>query len=125
MMADNQPTSIALELDTNVFRLSAVKKAAYKFGDRCYVEIETRPQGRVRVTLRPKVDDSPEILEGSFRNEVLDQELRELIQDETTGVRNLLLAQAFSATSLTEPHGDSSDFADDPLGIRGSQHVEN
>jgi len=35
-----------------------------------------------------------------FCNEVLDQELRERVVREMTGIRNLLLAQAFSKTAL-------------------------
>ena len=41
-------------------------------------------------------------LEGEFRNELLDQDLRETIAEETERVRNLLLAQAFSGLSLTD-----------------------
>jgi hypothetical protein len=60
-------------------------------------------------------------LEGEFRNELLDQDLRETIAEETGRVRNLLLAQAFSGLSLTDADADAADFRDDPLGIGRSQ----
>ena len=110
---------IVLDFDPAVFRPEAVKKAAYKFTDRCHVQIEVASAGALRVTLRAKrVLDDPEFLAGEFRNEVLDQDLRETIAAETVGVRNLLLAQAFSATSLVDPAGDTGDLETDPLGVR-------
>ena len=110
---------VHLTFDPAVYRLSAVKKAAYAFTDRCHVEIATaHDPAAVAVTLRPRrALDDPAYLVGEFRNEVLDQELREQVAQETEGVRNLLLAQAFSATNLVEPLADTADPALDPLGI--------
>jgi His-Xaa-Ser system protein HxsD len=109
------------EFDAAVYRLTAIKKAAYRFGDRCHVEIETAPGGRIRVTLRAKQSpDDPQCLLGEFRNEVLDQDLREIVAEETEAVRNLLLAQAFSPTSLLDPQGETGDYNEDPLGVRPS-----
>ena len=115
------PSAIEIVIDTGIFRLAAVKKAAYRFGDRCHVAMDSADQSGVVVRLTPKNGAiSAAALEGEFRNEVLDQELREVVADETLPVRNLLLAQAFSATSLLDPAGESGDYHDDPLGIRSS-----
>lgn len=58
----------------------------------------------VGVRLRSKVagrDESAVV--GRFLNELLDQTLREQVQEQTEGVRNLLLAHALSdANLLTE-----------------------
>lgn len=113
---------IALNFDAAVYRLTAVKKAAYKFGDRCLVEIEATPDQSIRVRIGPKGSAQlPEGLVAEFRNEVLDQDLRETIAEETGDVRNLLLAQAFSAVSLTDRVGETANATDDPIGIRQSQ----
>jgi His-Xaa-Ser system protein HxsD len=42
-------------------------------------------------------------LVADFRNEVLDQVLRERIRAETSDIRNLVLALAFSRTGLADP----------------------
>jgi His-Xaa-Ser system protein HxsD len=112
--------AVCIELDTALYRSSAIKKAAYKFGDRCHVLIEPVDGGtRVKVSLRPKrLLDSPQYLLGEFQNEVLDQELREVVAAETEGVRNVIIAAAFSATNLLDPQGEQADFHDDPLRIR-------
>jgi His-Xaa-Ser system protein HxsD len=109
---------IVVELDTRVYRLGAIKKAAYRFGDRCHVRVEPVPGGTgVRVVLRAKrVLDNPAFLAGEFQNDVLDQDLREMVAEETEAVRNLILAHAFSATSLLDADGDAADYHGDPLG---------
>lgn len=113
---------VIIVIDPRIYRLSAVKKAAYRLGNRSFAEIDVLSDGTIRVRLTAKSDkESLETLEGDFRNELLDQDLRESIADETQGVRNLLLAQAFSALSLTDPVADSADYRDDPLGIAPSQ----
>ncbi len=80
MSADRRTATV--ELDPSVYRLEAIKKAAYKFGDRCFVQIDTDANGRVAVTLKAKrvLMDDVEQLAGEFRNEVLDQELREVVE---------------------------------------------
>src|SRR4051794_30245879 len=103
-----------LTIDLKIYRLEAVKKAAYKFGDKAHITLETAENHGVRVTLRAKrVLDNPAYLAGEFQNEVLDQELREVVAAETKPIRDLLLAQAFSATNLVHPDLDHADYRND------------
>lgn len=93
--------SVQLEFDESIYRLSAVKKAAYQLSDRCHAHIDRGTEGRLVVALQSKAASySADTLRGDFANAVLDYELREQIAEETIGIRNLLLAQAFSAVSL-------------------------
>jgi len=87
-------SSLVIDVDTSLFCLSAIKKAAYKFGDRCHIQLGASEGGRISVTLKPKrASDNLEFLAGEFHNEVLDQDLREIVAQETEGIRNLLLAR--------------------------------
>jgi His-Xaa-Ser system protein HxsD len=114
------PSETVIDLDATVYRLSAIKKAAYKFGDKCHVRVSTAESSHIRVELKAKNTNEDMVrLSGDFCNEVLDQELREVVAEETATMRNLLLAQAFSATSLIDALGDEGSFRTDPLGIRG------
>ena len=106
------------EFDQKLFRLSAIKKAAYRFTDGFSVHIEQVDASKIRVSLIPKSGvTSPRLTADSFENEVLDQELRETVEEETKGVRDLLLAQAFSGIQLVDPVGENADYRDDPLHI--------
>jgi His-Xaa-Ser system protein HxsD len=111
---------ITVAIDPKVYRLTAVKKAAYRLGDRCFAKIDLLPDGGILVHLTGKLDQEPAgAMEGDFLNELLDQDLRESIAEETERVRNLLLAQAFSG--LTTTVEDVADYREDPLGIGRSQ----
>jgi len=111
-------SQISLVLDSRVYRLNAVKKAAYRLGGRATSQITVLPQGGIQVILTPLRGLSEDAnLEAEFREEVLDQELREQIGEETAQLRNILLAQAFSGLSLTDQVGEDANFEDDPLHI--------
>jgi His-Xaa-Ser system protein HxsD len=85
--------------------VDAVQRAAYRFSDRLSCEITTTDDA-IEVgasVLEDQVDADG--LMAEFRSEVLDQVLRERIRAETSDVRNLILAVAFSRTGLTEADG--------------------
>jgi His-Xaa-Ser system protein HxsD len=86
--------------DTSGYSMDAIQRAAYKFCDRFALEITSDGQ-----VLRCKLDFAPEVTDQSsvvrsFKTEVLDQVLRERIRTETEGVRNVILAVAFSNARL-------------------------
>jgi His-Xaa-Ser system protein HxsD len=116
---------INITVDPHVYRLSAVKKTAHRLADRCFAQIELLSEGSIQVRLTAKSEKTPlATLEGEFRNELLDQDLRECIAEETERVRNLLLAHAFSGLGITDAITDTADFRDDPLGIGRPQAVK-
>ncbi len=113
----NHP-QITISFDPNICRLNAIKKAAYKFGDRCYIDIVAPDPRRIDVTLTSKnATCNFDLIVNELKNEVLDQELREVVREETAGIQSLLLAQAFSATNLIDPTGETADFREDVLQI--------
>jgi len=115
-------SSVEFEVDTSVYRLDALKKAAYRLSSQMWVELAPLNGAKVSVTLRAKgLHPLSETAKEEFCQEALDQELRELIATETAAIRNLLLAQAFSATSLLDPEGEEAEPSGDPLGISESQ----
>jgi His-Xaa-Ser system protein HxsD len=96
--------------DTGVCRLTAIKKAALKFTDRFHIAIHY-DGCTATVELTPTVPnlDIPYLV-GELRNAVLDQELRELVSEETAPIRNVIIAQAFSRTSLISPDHERDDY---------------
>ena len=99
-----------MTFDSAVYRLSAIKKAAHKFGGLFHILVEQRDQV-TEVRMKPKAPTaSVDALIGEFGNEVLDQELRETVAEETTGIRDLLLAQAFSKTSLIDSEMETAEY---------------
>lgn len=110
---------VVVSFDMAVYRLTAIKKAIYKFAGRCIVNLEVTTEHKACLTI--DAANSTENLQDLVREihcEVTDQELREVVLEETAPIRNLLLAQAFSATSLFESDAPTVDSLDDPKPIR-------
>jgi His-Xaa-Ser system protein HxsD len=95
---------VDLSFDNNVFSLDTIKRALYRFADRCSFDVQssdTQTKVTVHVSANmpaPAIDD----LCSKIRNEVLDQDLRDTISRETANIRTLILANAFSNTGLIE-----------------------
>ena len=84
------------------FGASALKKAAYRYSDKFSVDFAESEHSFI-CTLTFRSNKSAETIEqlvDEFKKEVVDQDLRESVRLETEGVRNLILAHAFSKTSL-------------------------
>lgn len=91
------------EIDLRVYRLVAVQKTAYRLARRCTARLGLVRDEVLPVTLSFARGTSPgevrEVTELFFR-ELLDQQLREEVRDETASMRSLLMALAFSRTGL-------------------------
>lgn len=95
--------AISLVIDVRVYRLSAVKKSAYRLADRFTAVIGTLDDHFLPISLRFKPGTSePSAREAArtFFQELLDQELREQIAEEINPIRTLILAHAFSKADL-------------------------
>jgi His-Xaa-Ser system protein HxsD len=91
-----------LSFDLAGHTVDAVQRAAYRHSDRLSCEIAV---GERSIDVRASILDEgadADTLVAEFRNEVLDQVLRERIRNETGDVRNLILALAFSRTGLAD-----------------------
>jgi His-Xaa-Ser system protein HxsD len=96
-------TAVRTTIDLRNYRLAAVKKAAYRLASRCTAVLGTTEAEKLPITFtfKPGTNELT-ALEAvrSFFEELLDQDLREHIADETAPMRTLILAQAFSKTDL-------------------------
>jgi His-Xaa-Ser system protein HxsD len=90
-----------LQLDSAVYSIEAVQKAAYRFIDRFSAVISQDAQ---HILINIEVDEkhipSTDAIIADFNKELLDQNLRFQIKAETEQARNLILAYAFSKTGL-------------------------
>jgi His-Xaa-Ser system protein HxsD len=90
-------------LDLRVYRLTAVKRAAYRLAERFTAALGAPDGHRLPVSFLFKPGTAEATARESVRaffQEMLDQELREQIAEETGPMRTLILAHAFSKTDL-------------------------
>jgi His-Xaa-Ser system protein HxsD len=84
--------------------VDAIQRAVYRLSDRLSCDL-TETENAFVCLVHIQADDRTEAesLLADFRNEVLDQTLRERIRADTELTRNLILSLAFSQTSLVQP----------------------
>ena len=90
-------------VDPRVYRLTAIQKAAYRIAASATVAIGSPSETAVPLTFqfpKPVTEAGAQELGRAFLQELLDQELREVVRGETEALRLLILAQAFSRTTL-------------------------
>lgn len=85
-----------ITFDVDVFSLDTVKRALYRFSDKCSFDIQMKDK-IITVTFQSQDD-----LITKIKNEVLDQDLRDTLSKETANIRTLILANAFSNSGLIE-----------------------
>lgn len=90
-----------LRFDLASHSADAIQRAAYRLGDRLSIELTSDDSAfLVQAHLTTDDPDVAEAVLAGFRNEVVDQVLRERIREETGPARNLILSLAFSETGL-------------------------
>lgn len=94
------PSGAELLIDTKIYGIDAIKKTAYKFADRLSVIIKPHESSGIALIFNFKPEENRDAVLHDFCNELLDQDLREILKRETLPVRNLIMAHAFSRTSL-------------------------
>jgi His-Xaa-Ser system protein HxsD len=108
---------VIVRLQTSVYGIRPIAEAAHRFTARCTVQIE-QSEGTVSCRIKSKdARSSAQSIADEFVNEVLDQFLRSKLEEETRDIRNLLLAHAFSNTSIFHPELDESEPDEDPSDI--------
>ncbi len=98
-----EPDRVHLLLNSTAYALSAIQKTGYRLARRCTLLIgESKVDGQhVSLLLPvPLAESEARAVALDFLRELTDQQLREHIREETKGIRELILAHAFSKTDL-------------------------
>ncbi|XXX81443.1 His-Xaa-Ser system protein HxsD [Sorangium sp. So ce134] len=98
-----QDGHIAFTVDLRAYRLAAVQKAGYRMAAKCTAMLGEIHDHSLDVTLVfPPATGERAALEVArlFFQELLDQELREKVGEETASLRTLILAHAFSRARI-------------------------
>jgi len=108
------PQPLALDFDAEAFSLLAIQKACHRFSNLASFEVRFECKddaASISVVVAPLASNPTEDLTDlalRLRNEALDQQLREQIRAQTEGVRNLILAHAFSKSGLISGEASSA-----------------
>jgi len=98
-----------VEINLSIVSPEALLKTCYWFSRDFVCEIKNRSESIANVILAPKSVTSefnPSIIRDAFLTSALDFALREKIEAKTSGIRDLLLAKAFSESGVLEDKPD-------------------
>jgi His-Xaa-Ser system protein HxsD len=97
--------TLKTHLDTRQYRTLAVQKAAYRLADRCTVVLGSMEDELLPLTFSFPAGTGEAAAQEAvrlFHQELLDEQLRAVIHEETQALRALILAHTFSRTDLIE-----------------------
>ena len=104
-----QDFEVLVKISHALVSTEALLKTCYWFSRDfvCDVSDGNDEQSTVRLTPKIQCDLSPTEIEAQFMAHAMDFALRERVTSKTSGVRDLLLAKAFSESGVLEeqPHG--------------------
>jgi His-Xaa-Ser system protein HxsD len=92
-----------LRFQSNVYDMDTIKKAAYRFTDVAAFDLLYENDTSIICTISALKSDKKIVIADvmdAFKNEVLDQDLRKKISEETAPIRTVMLAYVFSRTGL-------------------------
>ena len=109
---------VVVEISLSTVSPEALLKTCYWFSRDYVCVVENRSESIANVVLRPRnatPEFNPNSIRDAFLSSALDFALREKIEAKTSGIRDLLLAKAFSESGILE---------DEPEGVFGDKVEE-
>jgi His-Xaa-Ser system protein HxsD len=110
---------IAFSLNSKIVSLEAIYSTCYSFIDKFYIYLDKNKENII-VSLQPKEKETkinPKAIEGEFRNELLNNLLREKIAKNNAKIREYILGQALYSSMPSEVEEFLSKTSEDYLGI--------
>ena len=89
--------------EKTLYSQEVLLKTAYSFTDRAYVHLSQDNQYWI-ISLEAKAECN--INPGDFENELIEQQVREKILNQTSDIRKLVLARAFASTIIEDYEDD-------------------
>jgi His-Xaa-Ser system protein HxsD len=116
---------LTINVDERVYSVSALLRAAYWFTDRAYVFVSKPNEHslQVQIKAKPPTLEAPSRVSlpdiaGEFGNALLDYQLREVIEERTGKIRELIITKALGEANLMDlPPGSPNDSVADQNGV--------
>ena len=98
IVAEENNGGLVLILCKEIYQKDSITFASYKFIDKCYIFIEPTDKQFIKVHFERKegVTISLNRIAGDFCNEVLDQQIRLMLEKSYASIREKIVQQAFS-----------------------------
>jgi His-Xaa-Ser system protein HxsD len=94
---ENSDGTLTLSFDKTLYDSEAVLNTAHRFSDQCYINLDVRDTG-LMVSFKPKEQGSviPMRIVDEFCNELIDQQVRIIVNKRCGNIRDQIVKKAFS-----------------------------
>ncbi|MCX5804272.1 MAG: His-Xaa-Ser system protein HxsD [Proteobacteria bacterium] len=94
-ISDNQ---LLIEVNKKIYEFEAILQTSYKFTDKCYINIDSISEDIIGVYFKKKDegDVSLEEVVDKFCNELIDQQVRVVVERSCGSIRDEIVKKAFS-----------------------------
>lgn len=93
-----------IDIEKSIYSKSTLLKSCYKFTDRAYIYLKSIDENNkevFRVFFEYKNKDEKNLI-GDFMNELLDQELRDIVSNETKKIREAIVTKALLSSQSND-----------------------
>ena len=93
-----------IDIEKSIYSKSTLLKSCYKFTDRAYIYLKSIDENNkevFRVFFEYKNKDEKNLI-GDFMNELLDQELRDIVSNETKKIRETIVTKALLSSQSND-----------------------
>lgn len=93
-----------IDLDVHLYSRDAILNTAYLFTSKCYVDLRSYGDKTAEVVFTQKPNSELELdaIVKDFLNELIDQQLRVNIDQETKAIKELIIKEAFAPLDTIE-----------------------
>ena len=91
-----------IDLDVHLYSRDAILNTAYLFTNKCHVDLRSYGDKTAEVifTQKPNSELEIEVIAKDFLNELIDQQLRVNIDQETKAIKELIIKEAFAPLDI-------------------------
>ena len=91
-----------------LYEKEVILKAAYAFTDRLYIHLDADEMYyKVQLISKSEEDIEEKVLYAEFENELIAQETRKVIAEQTKNIREMIVARALSSTIVNNTKADN------------------
>ncbi|MBO5477768.1 MAG: hypothetical protein J6A15_08465 [Clostridia bacterium] len=101
--------NIEVELDTNTYNLSSIKKALYNFCNDRIIDMKFVDESKIHILISLKKDENSDDLIKKIYEELFNESLRYDVMLQTKNIRELIIGRALYSTCIdTESDSNSA-----------------
>ena len=108
----NQDGTVSFRVNSKLYPLKAIYRAAYLFTDRYYIGLDLKDENYIiSFSRKDRTADYKDV--GEFQNELLNQSMKTALNDETRDIRKLIVTRALYSAFIPDAENEFLNTGDE------------